>query len=199
MPSRQDSNTFFKVTDKEIIEGLIARDGKITRKFFYVKCRPLMYSIIGRVFAFEVDYDELINELYIHIMENDAARLRTFSYSSSVYQWIKTVAIRFFQHKRDRIIENQSKEPLYIEGDPVEPHIGVAISIDLKGMISRVDNPRYRLVLQKSLIEDMAPEVLAKQMGVTVANLYNIKKRAMNAFLKIAKQDDYGRKENDDH
>ena len=186
------------MTDKEIVEGLIARDEKITRMFFFVKCRPLMYSIIGRVFTFSVDYDELINELYLHIMENDAARLRTFSYGSSIFQWIKTVAIRFFQQKRDRIIENQSKEPPYIEGGSVEPHVSVAISMDLKSIISRIDNPRYRLVLQKLLLEDLAPEEVAKQMGVTVANLYNIKKRAMTAFLAIANKDDYGRK-NDDH
>lgn len=182
------------MTDREIVEGLIARDEKITRVFFFVKCRPLMYSIIGRVFAFDVDYDELINELYVHIMENDAARLRTFSYNSSVFQWIKTVAIRFFQQKRDRIIENESKEPPYVEGGLTEPHVGVAISMDLKGIISRIENPRYRLVLQKLLLEDMAPETVAKQMGVTVANLYNIKKRAMDAFLSIAKQEDYGRR-----
>jgi hypothetical protein len=53
-------------------------------------------------------------------------------------------------------------------------------------------------VLHKLLLEDASPEAVAKQMGVTVANLYNIKKRAMSVFLNIAKQDDYGRK-NDDH
>ena len=47
-------------------------------------------------------------------------------------------------------------------------------------------------------IGDMAPEVLAKRMGVTVANLYNIKKRAMSVFLNIARQDDYGKGRNDD-
>ena len=67
----------------------------------------------------------------------------------------------------------------------------------MKDIISRIENPRYRLVLQKLLLEDMAPEVLAKQMGVTVANLYNIKKRAMGVFLNIARQDDYGRKNDD--
>jgi hypothetical protein len=70
--------------------------------------------------------------------------------------------------------------------------------MDLKSIISRIDNPRYRLVLHKLLLEDASPEAVAKQMGVTVANLYNIKKRAMSVFLNIAKQDDYGRK-NDDH
>jgi hypothetical protein len=53
-------------------------------------------------------------------------------------------------------------------------------------------------VLHKLLLEDMAPEALAKQMGVTVANLYNIKKRAMSVFLNIARQDDYGKRRNDD-
>ena len=179
------------MTDKEIVEGLIARDENITRKFFFVKCRPLMYNIIGRVFAYDVDYDELINELYVHLMENDAARLRSFSYSSSVFQWIKTVAIRFFQQKRDRIIENESKDSLYRD-EQYDPYGRLVLTLDVKTLIADVTNARYRWVLQKVLFEDVSPEDLAEMMNVTVANFYNIKKRAMNALVCAARNEVYG-------
>ena len=66
------------MTDFEIIEALIARDNGVTQEFFFQRCRSLFYAIIHKVFDYEVDYDEFVNELYIYLMENDAARLKQF-------------------------------------------------------------------------------------------------------------------------
>ena len=75
-----------KLTDKEIVEGLLARDNKITRQFFFEDCRPLMLSIMRLVFNYPVEYDELINELYQYIMADDGAKLRQFKYRSTFCQ-----------------------------------------------------------------------------------------------------------------
>ena len=88
------------MTTQIIIRKLIEKDERVTRHFFFEKCRPLFLGIIKHVFSYEVNYDEFVNELYLHIMENDAARLRQFEGKSSIYQWLKVVAIRFFIAKR---------------------------------------------------------------------------------------------------
>ena len=88
------------MTDREIIEGLIARDNRVTEEFFFDKCRALFCSIMKKVFDYEVEYDEMVNELYVYLMEGDAIKLRNFEYRSSVYQWLKVLAIRFFINKR---------------------------------------------------------------------------------------------------
>jgi hypothetical protein len=103
------------MTDQEIIQGLIARDNRVTKEFFFDKCRPLFYSIMTKVFDYEVDYDEMVNELYVYLMENDAIKLRNFEYRSSVYQWLKVLAIRFFIHIRGRMIDDTSQETPYDE------------------------------------------------------------------------------------
>ena len=82
------------MTDQEIIQGLIERDDKVPREFFFEKCRPLFRNIINFVFSYEVDYDEFVNELYVYLMENDAEKLRNFQFRSSVYMWLKILAIR---------------------------------------------------------------------------------------------------------
>ena len=84
------------MTDQQIIEALIARDNAITQEFFFERCRQLFYAIIRKVFSYEVDYDEFVNELYVYLMENEAARLKQFEGRSSLYQWIKVTATRFF-------------------------------------------------------------------------------------------------------
>ena len=64
------------MTDKQIIEALIARDESVTEQFFYGNCRPLFLSIIRNVFSYEVNYDEFVNEFYLFLMENNSYLLK---------------------------------------------------------------------------------------------------------------------------
>lgn len=174
------------LSDRQIADALIARDEHITHEFFWVWCRPLMYSLISKIFDYEVDYDELIGALYLHLMEDNARRLRSFEGRSSIYQWLKCVAARFFIEKRDEVIENESSEPLYPSDEPYyEPGAKDDIRRDVRELLARMPNPRYRMVLQKLLLEEVEYEELATQMGITVANLYNIKRRALSEFAAI--------------
>ena len=189
------------MSDREIVEGLIARDEKITRLFFFVKCRPLFYSVIAHFFSYPVDYDELVNELYVNIMANDAQGLRSFSYQSSLCQWLKRVAYNYFSHKckRERIIEDKSREQEQEKDDgqeygllsseiavEVDTHIAV---MDLKALLSNMKNERNRYVLEKLFIEAYDYDELAKMMGISKANLYNIRKRAVDELSQIALRD----------
>ena len=101
------------MTDQQIIEALISRDEWVTLQFFFRKCRPLFMSIMRHVFSYEVDYDEFVNEFYLHLMENDAYRLRQFQGRSSIYQWMKVIAIRYFIAKRNDMIDMAPKETLF--------------------------------------------------------------------------------------
>ena len=100
------------MNDKQIIEALIARDERVTRHFFFESCRPLFLSIIRYVFSYEVDYDEFVSEFYLYLMEDDAYRLKQFQGRSTIYQWLKITAIRYFVAKRDSMIEMESKDSL---------------------------------------------------------------------------------------
>ena len=178
------------MTDQEIIKGLIARDNRVTEEFFFVRCRPLFLSIIGKVFDYQVEYDELVNELYLYLMQDDAKRLREFEYRSTVYQWLKVVAIRFFIKRRKQMLENSCEDTLY-EGQsvsPVDEKEPLAKS-DLRRLFSMMPNKRYVYVIQQLVIEDLEPEEVAKEMNVTVDNLYNIKRRAMAQLTQVALND----------
>ena len=184
------------MTDFEIIQKLIARDEVVTREFFFTRCRPLFISIINSVFSYKVDYDEFVNELYLYLVANDAARLRTFQGKSSLFQWIKVVAIRYFLAKRDNLIEDRSDEALLEGADqPEEGADRQQARSDVMRILSRMQNRRYAYVLFRLIIGDEEPERLAKEMGITVANLYNIKKRAIASFAEEALNDtkEYGK------
>ena len=179
------------MTDQQIIQGLIDKDNGVTEYFFFEKCQPLFRSIIRLVFSYKVDYKEFVNELYQDLIKDDAYKLRQFDYRSTLLQWLKIVAIRYFIRKRDEMIEDSSKEYLYIEkmDQPYESENRIAARMDIERLFSLMDNKRYVNVIQKLVLEGVQPELLAKSMNITPANLYNIKKRAMASLTHVALKD----------
>ena len=184
------------MTDREIIEGLIARDNRVTKEFFFDRCRPLFCSIMQKVFDYEVDYDEFVNELYVYLMENDAIKLRNFEYRSSVYQWLKILAIRFFIHKRGRMIDDTSQETPY-DGrqQTADSETDMTAEGDMERLFNNMPSKRYVYVIRRLILEDWEYEDLAKDMNITTANLYNIRRRAMAQLTRIALNDikNYGK------
>lgn len=179
------------MTDKKIVQKLIDRDNRVTQAFFFKHCKPLFLSIIRNTFDYQVDYDEFVNELYIHLMEDDAHRLRTFNFSCSLYGWLKMVAIYYFlaEKNHDKLIDNKSKEPPTEKDERNVTQDSLISKEDLKRLFAAMPNRRYALVLEKLILEDMATEKLAAEMGITVANLYNIKKRAIEQLTQVAVND----------
>ena len=180
--------------NKEIFDGLLRGDESTNRQFFFVDCRPLFTSIINNTFSYHVDYDEFVNELYIYLMENEAARLKQFEGRSSLYQWLKVTATRFFIKKRDQLIEDTTNETLIEEEDIKDNPI--ASVLDVQRLLDAMPNKRYAAVIQKLLIEEYTPEELSAEMHVTTDNLYNLKRRAMMQLMQVALNDirNYGNK-----
>lgn len=183
------------MTDQEIIQALISRDNNVTQDFFFRQCRPLFTSIIHRVFDYEVDYDECINELYIYLLENEGTRLKQFEGRCTLFQWLKVTAARFFVRKRHRMIENVSREPLYDEGheeetDPAaNPETDYSAAMDVENLLNAMPNRRYACVLRQLLLNGLSPEQLAQEMSITIDNLYNIKRRALQQLMQVALSD----------
>ena len=184
------------MTDQEILQGLIARDEKITRYFFFNKCQPIFFHIINKIFDSKADYDELVNELYAHLMADDARRLRMFEGRSNIYVWLSSVAKNFFRDKknRERVIEKGHDDSLYSEAGKIaddspgqpdkkqeEEDMRVAAILD------QIENDRYRFVIEKHVLEGMSFDELEKLTGISKANLYNIKMRALKKLEQIMK------------
>lgn len=185
------------MSDKEIIDALIARDEKVTQLFFFRNCRPLFVSIIRYVFSYSVDYDEFVNEFYIYLMENDARRLRQFEERSTIYQWLKTVAIRYFIAKRDRMIDVTPKNTLKDDDKPAlrtvteqssvnDSERQLVAQMDVERLLALMPNRRYVYVIRRLMLDEAEPLTVAEELGTNVDNLYNIKKRAVASLTDQA-------------
>lgn len=177
------------MSDQQIIEALIARDERVIKQFFFGNCRPLFLSIIRYVFSYEVDYDEFVNEFYLHLMENDAYRLRQFQGRSTIYQWMKVIAIRYFIAKRDSMIDNESMDTLLnsdVQNETVDSEKKMIAKMDIEHLFSLMPNRRYVYVIRRLVLQEAEPKVVAQELRTNVDNLYNIKKRAIAALTEIA-------------
>ena len=179
------------MTDQEIIQGLIERNGSITQDFFFRRCQPLIFSLISKFYPNGADYDELVNELYLHLMEDNARRLKQWEGRSSIYQWLKTVARNFFLDKinHERVIETETDKRLLkkVNDYATADNSADDAVMDVAAILNLIENDNYRFVLQKHVIEGMSFDELEKVTGIKKTNLYNIKKRALNAMEKIAR------------
>ena len=183
------------MTDRDIIHGLITRDNRVTEDFFFHRCRPLFHSLIHLIYNYEVDYDEFINELYIYLMEDDSRKLRNFQFRSSVYQWLKVIAVRYLTNKHDALIEDNTISALYKRDEHIGTDEQTSAKDDLERLFCQMQNKRYVYVIRRLILEDLEPEALAQEMNITTANLYNIKRRAMVALSRVALKDieNYGK------
>lgn len=177
--------------NKTIVDGLIRGDENIHRQFFFTDCRPLFMSIITNVFPYHVEYDEFVNEFYIYLMENDAARLKQYEGRSSIYQWLKTVALRFALklRKKGKMIDATPQKTPYNQEVSSGDESDKQAKMDIDALLSEMDNERQVYVLRRHLIDGIDEPTLADELGIKVSNLYNIKKRAMTALMKVALPD----------
>ena len=184
------------MTDQEIIKGLIARDETITQYFFFERCKSVFYAVLKDIFDYNADYDELVNELYEHLMANDARRLRMFEGRSNIYSWLSKVARNYFLDKKNResLIEKGLDERLLKEAGKIEDENPgqpdkkqEEEEMRVAAILDQIDNERYRFVIREHILEGKDFDELEKLTGIKKANLYNIKKRALKKLEQIMK------------
>jgi len=177
--------------DMKIAQAILNKDEAVTRTFLYEDCRGMLMRIIKKVFNYPVEYDELVSALYLYIMERDGFRLRQYQGRSTIYLWLRTTATRFFIHYRDQVIDDTTHESLLeCTDEPIE-EVDENEDEDLRTIrcaYDRMPNRRYAQVLQRLVIDEAPPQEVAAEMGITVDNLYNIKKRALTQLTQLLTQ-----------
>lgn len=191
--------------ERRIINGLLNRDNKITKVFFFTKCRPMFHGMIHKVFRDNADFEELVNDFYLYLMEKDGKRLRSFGKNDTedneqdtayaLIKWMNTTALRFFSKiaQKEQDIEEQKIIGKDKNGEAVEIDVkdegckDPSIGIDADIYFNMITLERDREVLKKYFLEGLEPDDISEQLGVSKANLYNIKNRALSRLQQAAR------------
>ena len=180
-------------TDEQLVDGIVAGDAAVVEYFFFKKCKPIFVYIVHKVYDGRVNEQELINELFLYLAENDWYKVRQFDFRSKFTTWTQVVATRFFLKKRAQLIENDSDETLNKRRERgFSAHRAMDRRIDIRKALAVMPNERYRMVITALDLRGVSPEQLAERMEITVDNLYNIHRRALAQLrLVMGRKEDY--------
>lgn len=182
--------------DAEIIVGLKSSDPAIrdfyVNRLFYKELKPLLCTIQYSLFKGTVDYNELVNDLYIHLSRENWAALDSYrgDNQARLSSWISRVAWHYFMNSYRRLSRVQPDEDGVLES--MKPYAVISdddIRMDIEKVLKLMPNRRYAEVLKLNLYYGYPAEDIAVLMNTTVSNVYNIKHRAVMQFISI-----YGRR-----
>ena len=183
-----------RLSDRQLVNLLIANDEEAVEYVFFHRCEGMFEHIVNSVCPSLGGKEELINEFYLYLREDDWKRLRQFEFRSGFNTWLTIVAIRFFNAKKTTMqTKTVTLDPLLInkvENEADDYDIFHEMSrVELYEAIDRLSKPRERLALLGELTGKSA-ETIAKELGCTVAAVYNLTKKARKAVKKMMKGKD---------
>ena len=186
------------ISDRELVDRLLIGDEEIVRYLFFDKCTPMFNYILHRFCPCQLDKNELINELYLYLQSDNWYKLRQFDFRSKLTTWLTVVAVRFFQKRKGVLMDYRNQSAPIKEEEKVFDFLPELISkMDVWNAIRKMNNERYRQVLVDLVSNTWfrmtcrTEKGLAREMNVTVENLYNIRHRAVKQLIAVIREEEH--------
>ena len=141
-------------------------------------------------------YKSILRMKYLE-KKNDGEIRDELSISEELYREIVAKAekhlIRVIRNEGDiyvnmflKVTGRKFEPPTKLNEDPTEKIIS---KIDLENLTNSIPNERIRFVIRSLILDDMDANEVAKQLGITVSNLYVLKNRAIKQLaLMVGKE-----------
>lgn len=161
--------------EKAVVDR-ICHDDKYAYYFFHEKCRPLFSKILWKIFGNNSDYDELVNELFLLLKKPNKDgevwhALKTYDYRTTLFDWIKTVAVRHFYDSSKQTFDI----PIHI--------VDTAIIEKIIGEMGKAD---YRKYMWFKYVERLEDKQVAVKLEIDGRQLKSLSKKAAKHFKIIA-------------
>ena len=176
-----------------MVAALMSGDEGAVRYVFYDHYDQLLRlnarkACHGRI----VDYDDLRQELFLYLCADNWRRLHRYDATMPFACWFSVVSYRFFKDYAGTapvalaLAEKEQGEAVGVVADQESETIA---GIDLRDALDGLDSQRDSNILRSLLIDDEEPVAVAARHGITVENLYNIKRRALARLIRGSLKD----------
>lgn len=184
---------YYSLTDQLLVERIIENDPLAISHLLHQRCMGLFKYIQSTICKDNfLEINDLSNELYLFLQEENWKKLREFEFRSKLITWLSVVAIRYFRKKyKSLMIDSTRKESLInmentLSTNPME---GFIDKIDILDAIQKMSNPIHKQVLYLIEIEGYESEEVALKLNTTASNIYNIKSRAKKELYSMLTQE----------
>ncbi len=169
-------------TDQALVAGLLAGEYDAPRAFLE-RHGPAIYAMVTREFGCDQAVArDLLQELYLHLYEDDWRRLRLWSGRGSLAGYLRTIARRLLLARLER--ENRPPPENDAPGhedardeSPATPGTEPAAEIDRAALAACVRRamdrlqPRERRLIHRLHWEEQSYREIAEAEGMTVSNV----------------------------
>ena len=181
MKTDEKTSSFRKMSDDDLLKAVVQNDNEAIVYFFYQKFLPTFQYHIYNIFPQKVDVQEMVDELFLYLYEDQWRRLKTFNGSASLSTWISVISYRFFKNFKHAKIDSNglitiSSQWEAFTGEWVHSH-DAGIRMDVEKAITSITNDRDRKIARRLFIEDKEYQAVADEFDLTVDYVYTVKNR----------------------
>ena len=175
---------FVYENDAQMVLAVMAGDEGATRYLFYDHYTALLRKNYNKTVGnLPVQFEDLVQELYLFFRENDWEKLKKYDPEEDFVCWFSTVSFRFFKDYCKKKfysatdftddIPNYDKRESYFDWGNSE------LMRDLRRVLPFFEPPRDREIIEATVIQDEPISEVAKRYNLTENNLSTIKRRAL--------------------
>lgn len=185
-------------TDQEIVKAILDRDTIVTKEFLYRKCYPLFKAVYDKYYTDCESCFELINEIYVYIMipqkKTNISKLATFGFRCTLTMWLKIVVenychqlyARRMEIDRDSDVGSDRNMP---DDESLTENTRSIDMEDVHKILNMMPNQCYRKLIEYHYVDEKSNEETAILLAVTMANYYNMHKRAKAQYCEVLRKE----------
>ena len=174
------------IDELAIAQKLIERDPRTTEKFYREGCAGMLSYIMKHLYpnGANVEMEEVINDLYLYLMKEDAAVLRRFRGESKLATFIRQVAYNYFRRKKDNERKRRIAEDKYVEQETFDrlcEEINTAKD-EVNKTLERMSDKRSSYLIRRLYLDKYPAASVAQELDVPIETFYVLRQRASIKF-----------------
>ena len=180
--------SFLEIDDTQLIDRIVAGNNLLAAHFLNQKClNTFIYINNTRLKGLDLCVDDLINDFYLYLHENNWEKLRSFRFESKLQTWINLVASRFFLKKYGKDLKENARKGSQINGFQslidIDQH-DKKVRAELIEAIGQLKDKRAQRALLLFL-QGFDSNEIGEQIGTSTNNVYTIKSRAIEKLRTL--------------
>lgn len=185
-------------SDRQIVKATLDRDASVTKEFLYRRCYPLFKAVYDKYYTDCDSCFELINEIYVYIMipqrKTGVSKIASFGFKCTLTLWLKIVVENYCHQLYARRIEvnldsDVSSDRIIPDDESLTVNTRNIDMEDLHKILNMMPNQRYRQLIEYRYVDEKSNEETAMLLAVTLANYYNMHKRAKAQYCEVLRKE----------
>ncbi|NVO20240.1 MAG: sigma-70 family RNA polymerase sigma factor [Bacteroidetes bacterium] len=188
LEDEKKTNSYLDIGDRQLVTLILEGNNKVVTSFFVQKCKWIFeYLNKTRLKGLNLQTDDLVNDFYLFLQEDNWEKLRQFRFESKLQTWINVVASRYFLKKYSRELKETSRDCPPIDSilsfvcEDADERL---VRSEVLEAISYLNDKRSKLILLLDL-QGFESKEIADQLGISTNNVYVLRSRAIKNLKNL--------------